>query len=53
MVPAAIVIPATIACIKVAVVKKLVVEFWLGIWVCSYDYAPYISGHPLVEPQWY
>ena len=52
--PAAAVIPAPIAYIKVVAVKKLVVEFLagatgpsLGVGTCV------VSGHPWGEPVWH
>jgi hypothetical protein len=53
-VPAAAVIPAPIAYIKVVAVKKLVVGFLVGgighsLSVCTCI----LSGHPWVDPFWY
>ncbi len=54
LVPAAAVIPAPIAYIKVVAVKKLVVGFLVGaigptlcVGTCI------VSGHPWVEPVWH
>ena len=52
--PAAAVIPAPIAYIKVVAVKKLVVEF--VVWVDrsdAYAWVPEPSDHPWVEPVWH
>ena len=54
LVPAAAVIPAPIAYIKVVAVKKLVVEF--VVWVDrsdAYAWVPEPSDHPWVEPVWH
>ncbi len=49
--PAAAVIPAPIACIKVVAVKKLVVGFVVALVVCITRYCG--SVHPWVEPVWH
>ena len=51
--PAAAVIPAPIAYIKVVAVKKLVVGFLAGHVGPLFELALYMSGHPLGEPQWH
>ena len=48
--PAAAVIPAPIAYIKVVAVKKLVVGFLVGLVGLLLEYAPIQFDHPLGEP---
>jgi hypothetical protein len=51
-VPAAAVIPAPIAYIKVVAVKKLVVGFLVGVVVPAFA-GDAVSGHPWVDPVWH
>ena len=48
--PAAAVIPAPIAYIKVVAVKKLVVGFVLR---CDVQFGMFAGEHPWVEPMWH
>ena len=50
--PAAAVIPAPIAYIKVVAVKKLVVGFVAGLEV-QYCSGTIVAGHPWVESVWH
>ena len=52
LVPAAAVIPAPIAYIKVVAVKKLVVGF-LGGCQCPFDTCAAVPFHPSVNVSWY
>ena len=51
--PAAAVIPAPIAYIKVVAVKKLVVGFLVGGNRPISDWCVFLSGHPWGDPVWH